>query len=266
MTIGRPMFTRFRSATPYIAPLFVGVCFLAAARLPTAIPPAFRAAVVAAAFLAALAAVAAAALAASLGVIPLRRSMHLALTPTVLAASAFGLFLVVERDLARYAVAGATMLLLGAHFAFVAGMREGARYGAEELGHISFAVHVVACFFCLGFVFGAAPLIAVPDAALAAAAGLFIGLVAWETLWHEGFAVRQFIPVAAAFGVLGAEFTAALSFLPTAPLVNAAVALILLVSALHAAVRILKGAALLRRQAVLTLTLVVLVLYTARWA
>jgi hypothetical protein len=260
------MLTRFRRIALYAVPLLVGACFFAATRLPSAWQPGSRTLALGALWIAAAVIAAVASLLGALGGIPLRRAAHVALTPTVLAAASFGAFLSVERDLSRVAVAVATMALLAAHFAFVAGMRaEASRYGTEDLGHISFAIHVVASFFCLVCAFAVVPTLAVPLPAASFAVGLFVGLVAWETLWHEGFAVAQFAPVALAFGALGAEFHAALSFLPTSPIVDAAVELTLIVSALHAALRVLKGMPLLRRHAALTLALTVLVLGTARW-
>ena len=262
------MLTRFRALAPYFVPIFFGACLFVVARSVPYIQPQWRSGTLLALCIVAVAVVGGAAFIASrvAGMFG-RRSLHVAMIPTMFSLGAFGLFILVEHDLTRYAVAALSMGLLSAHFAYVIGMHEErSRYTVEELAHLSFALLVVTSFFFFALAFGISSFTALPEIVIAPATGVLIALFAWETLWEEELATRRSVPVALAFGVLGAELTAALSFLPTSWSVDAAVALILFVSALLAAVRILKGVQLLRRQFMMTLSLTLLVLGTARWS
>lgn len=259
----RPLLLRL---VTYGAPIFVGACFFAATQLPRLVREDARMMVLwACAALAALATAAGSFLLATRFALP-RQAARMALAPTMLVLSAYGAFLLVERDLTRIAIAAIAVGLFAAHSAFVAGMKgEGARYVAEDLRHLVFALRVVACFFAFAFAFSLPVFSRVHPVAAAALVAALVAFVAWETLHDEGFTSRPPALVAAAFAALGAEFYAGLTALPVSALTSAAVGLILFVTALLAATIALKGAAPPRRNVVLASALVVLVLATARW-
>ncbi len=261
------MMTSFRKYTPYVVPLFLGASFFVAAKASRVVQPELRLLVlVALCGLTMVVVGGAAIIAARAAGMSIRKALHVALIPTIFSAGSFGLFTLVEHSLARYVVAVVAVGLLAAHFMSVLGMRgESARYGIEEINHLAFVLQVIASFFCFSFAFGVSAFTTLPEPFIALATGLGVMLFVRETLWQEGFSSSYSTMVSLAFGVLGMEFFFALSFLPTTWAVDAAVALILLVSALHATIRILKGVALPRRQFMLTFFLTLLVLGTARW-
>ena len=261
------MLTRFRRFAPYVVPLFFGGCLFVVATTVHSVRPELRVLVLTVLSGVTVSIIGAAAfLAARVARMSSRRAMHVALTPIIFTAGTLSVFMLVEHNVTRYVIAVIALGLLCAHFASVLAMRgEIARYGHEELGHLSFVLQVIASFFGFAFAFGVSAFTTLPQAVVAVATGISVMLFTRERLWSEGFSSEQTSAIAIAIGILGTEFFFALSFLPTTWAVNAAVALILLVSGLHATVRILKGTALLRRQFAFTFILILLVLGTARW-
>jgi hypothetical protein len=259
-------FPRLLFLLPYAVLTVVGACLFAAARIAVAVPDEQRLQVVLAAFWAGLAVVAGAAVIAARASTSWKRACRLAFTPSLLFASGYGMFLLVERDLTRAVVALVILGLLGAFFLSLEGMGGVTpRYSAQDLAHLAFVLHVVACFFAFGFLFALPSVSTVHPAFMALAMTLLVGAVAYETLWHEGFSHQRAWPVALAFAALGGEFFVALSFLPILPFVCAAVALTLLVPALTTSVLALKGAKPPYGPIALAAALALLVLASARW-
>lgn len=259
-------FSRLLFTVTYGAPLFAGACFFAATRLPHLVREDARTTVLwACAALAATATAAGSFLLAARVSRP-RDAARMALAPVMLVVSAYGTFLLVERDLTRLGVAALAVGLLAAHSAFVADMKGlGARYRAEDLKHLAFALRVVAGFFAFTFAFSLPAISRIHPAVAALLVAAFVGIIALETLHDEGFSSRDAGLVAATFAVLGAEFYAGLSALPVSALTSAATGLTFFVSGLMAAVLAFKGAAPPRRNFAVACGLAALVLATARW-
>ena len=196
------------------------------------------------------------------------RRLRLAFTPTLLTASAFGYYLLLETDLARYGLIAMVVALLAVWFVQLRkALHPFIPLTLVEFAHLCYAMHVVSMFFAYAFAFGIALYVSVSPLILVPAVGLIGAMIAAETMSAVA-ARRERWAMVAAIGILAAELQASLGFLPTSYVVNAAVALILFVLALHVFKQVTSGIAerrTLRRHFALSSTLIVLVLMTAQW-
>lgn len=197
------------------------------------------------------------------------RRLRLALTPTLFTATAFGYYLLLESRMGRYGLIALVIAVLAVWFIQLRkALHPLIPVTLIEFAHLSYAMHVVAMFFVYAFAFGVNMYVYVPSPLLALGVGLIGTIVAFETLGGVRAARGEKAAIIAVIGVLAAEFQGAVIFLPTSHIVDAAVALILFVLALHVFRQVLCGVAeakTIRRHFALSTLLVVLVLFTAQW-
>ncbi|KPJ85812.1 hypothetical protein AMJ57_01740 [Parcubacteria bacterium SG8_24] len=191
-----------------------------------------------------------------------------AVTSAVFVLCAFGFLLLAQTGPVRFTLITGVMVALVLYFGLLDGLTGRPRGG--DLAQLSLLLCTAATFFVTAFAFGIVRYVYVPMPLLAA---LVAGVCFWtarETIRHVSGPETEVPPLlSAAFAVLGAEAYAAFSFLPTSYLVNATASLILMVTLLYAVRHLLQcqeaRPALLRRQAVFSLLLAIIVLGTARW-
>lgn len=200
-----------------------------------------------------------------------REAVLLAITPAMLTSGAFGCFLIASNPFERFGVAIVAVALLAPYLAYLRGVsRSDARFNGEKFSHLSFAVHVAAMFFVTAFSAEIPGYIRVPLPAAVAAVGAAALAASAETLRRAGHGGRDGAALAAAAAVLMMQLFLAMTFLPTAGIVNAAVLTVLYAAGLRAASAIIAGPPAypvrMRRDFALSCLLVALVLSTARWA
>jgi len=197
-------------------------------------------------------------------------ALRFATAPSLFAVSAFGFFLLVESDAARLGVAASAAGLMLVYFTQLEKAMMNRGTAAADLLHLLHAFHAVTLFYGYAFAFGISSYVDVSTLTITVIAGIVSAAVAWYSLpmpVSGEVKVRRLLAVA--FGVVGAELYVALSYLPTAPVVNATAAVILLTSALHVCRQVAAGMANVRmhRHELATASLLVaIVLLTARWA
>ncbi len=191
-------------------------------------------------------------------------------TPAVLVAGALGTFMTVDGIAAQLLVASTAIGFCVLFLAYWHGMGRGdARFRADDFAHLSFALHVVATFFVLASAFSLSDFLPLPLPALAAIAGLITLVTVAETMRRAGLPSSSIPSFAVVMAVVMAEVTVALSELPTSNLVDAMIGVVVYATCLHAATAILAPTprpAVLRRHFALSFAIVILVLFTARWA
>lgn len=200
-----------------------------------------------------------------------REAMLLAITPAMLTSGAFGCFLIAGTGIERIGVAAVAVALLAPYLTYLRGVsRADARFNGEKFSHLSFAVHVAAMFFVTAFLAEIPGYLQVPLPAAVAAVGAATLAASAETLRRAGHSGRDAAALAASAAALMMQLFLAMSFLPTAGIVNAAVLTVLYAAGLRAAVAILAGKpaapSVARRDFAFTCLLVAVVLTTARWA
>jgi hypothetical protein len=197
-------------------------------------------------------------------------ALRFATAPALFAVSAFGFFLLVESDAARLGVAASAAGLMLIYFTQLEKAMMNRGPATADLLHLLHALHAVTLFYGYAFAFGISTYVDVSTPTVAAIAGVVSAAVAWYSLpMPVTGEVRVRRLLALAFGVLGSELYVALSYLPTAPVVNATAAVILLTSALHVCRQVAAGMAngrAHRHELATASLLVALVLLTARWA
>lgn len=253
----------------YAAPPFVGAGFFVAGFLTGRFPEQ-RLVVVGVAAVVLAAAVFSVSVLASRDAGTVLRRLRLAFTPSLLTLTAFGYYLLLETDAARYGLIALVVALLAV---WLIQLRKALHpfipLTLVEFSHLCYAMHVVSMFFAYAFAFGIGLYVSVSPIVLVPAVGLVGALIAAEAMSAGGGSTRERGAMIAAIGVLAAEFQASLGFLPTSYMVNAAVSLILFVLVLHVFKQVASGIVerrALRRHFALSSTLIVLVLMTAQWA
>lgn len=199
-----------------------------------------------------------------------REAMLLAITPAMLASGAFGCFLIAGSQPERLGVAVAAVTLLAPYLTYLRGVsRADAKFTGEKFSHLSFAVHVAAMFFVTAFSAELPGYLRVPLPAAVVAVGAAALAASAETLRRAGHSGRDAAGLAATAAVLMMQLFLAMSFLPTAGIVNAAVLTVLYATGLRAATSVISGAPaaprVMRRDFAFSCLLVAVVLSTARW-
>lgn len=201
---------------------------------------------------------------------PALRRVRIAFTPAFFTAASLGYFVLIETDAARYALAVFAVALLAVYFIQLRkALHPFIPLTLVEFAHLGYAMHVVSMFFAYAFAFGITLYVHLPALVLALSLGILGAIVAAETFRDGPATPRESAVMIAAIGLLAAELQAALSFLPTSHMVNAAVGIILFVLTLHVFKHVLAGSTdpkTIRRHFAFSSLLVVLVLFTARWA
>ncbi len=255
--------------TIIVAPLVVAGSFLAALWLPAFLPQ-VAATSIAVVLAAAVIVVTVAVVIAAHRTHGIRPSLRLAFTPASVVIAGAAYLLLVEGVIARYALVAVVATLVGMFMAALDDLLDANGLGAhrEDFLHFSFALHVIAAFFLLAFLFGLQTFAEVPLPITAAAAGVLLAAIAAESLSRAGKSGKDAALLAGSLGVVSAEFYVALSFLPTTYLVDAAVGVILFAAALHLAAGVSTDGSRnpLRRHTALIVSLLALVLGTAQWS
>lgn len=200
-----------------------------------------------------------------------REAALLAITPTMLTSGAFGCFLVAGNAVERIGVAVVAVALLAPYLTYLRGVsRADERFNSEKFSHLSFAVHVAAMFFVTAFSAVIPSYLQIPLPAAVVAVGAAALAASAETLRRAGHSGRDAAALAASAAMLMMQLFLAMSFLPTAGIVNAAVLTVLYATGLRAAAAIIAGKpatpAAARRELAFSCLLVAVVLSTARWA
>ena len=137
-----------------------------------------------------------------------------------------------------------------------------------EFVYFTYALHVAAAFFVFAAAYGLARIAHASIALMSPLVAAALVVMMFETLRRAGVRAGRSAPVGVAFGIIATELFVAVAFLPTSYLVNAAVLTVLFSLVLRIGMQVLSreaDAARLRRQAVLSFALVVVLLATARW-
>jgi hypothetical protein len=200
-----------------------------------------------------------------------REALLLAITPAMLVSGSFGCFLIAGNVVERVGVAVVAVALLAPYLTYLRGVsRADSRFTGEKFSHLSFAVHVAAMFFVTAFSAEIPGYLRVPLPAAVISVGAAALAASAETLRRAGHVGRDAAALAASAALLMMQLFLAMSFLPTAGIVNAAVLTVLYATGLRAAAAILSGApvkpSVMRRDFAFSFILVAVVLSTARWA
>jgi len=188
--------------------------------------------------------------------------------PAFLTLSSSLFLLMAETSAGRWSLVALTVLLVAVYFENLRGAAESHKGGTGALARLSGVLDAISLFFALAFIFGLANFYYVSLPAAALTVGLAGAALFHETLWRAGFETKGQRTLVAAAGCVCAEAYAALSFLPTSNLVNAAVAVVLLAAALRVSERVLSGAGEFKffsRELAASLALAMVLLLTARW-
>ncbi len=257
-----------RRRSPHIASLVLGLGLLAAAKFPLLwVESRF--------WVWGLAALLTSVLVGLIGVLAFRsggcwRALRL-MAPAILLTLCASLYLlIIESSWGRYALTVLVMFLVAVYMENLRRSESGPEAShASHLVHLCFVLDAVSLFFLLAFIFGLAAFYYVSLPAAAAAVGAVTAFLTHEMLWRAGFGSRGQLGLVAAAAVIGMEGYVALTLLPTAYLVNSAVAVILFSVGLHVVKQILSGAGefkYFRKELIASLSLAVLLLTTARWS
>lgn len=238
--------------------------------------------------------------------------LRAAISPVILALSAYGYYLLIDRGIVRYAVVAAVAVLLAVYLEHVKrpteiksdkavtsvqGERGDLTQGSEAYANLSFTIHFISVFFLSAFMLGLVQMTQASGLLLSLVMGFAVFVLMHETLVRFGTDPSTSLPstslgtggtgkgsartVSVIFGVVGAEIHVALSFLPTAHVVNAAVFTILYALGVLVAKTALQHGSgqaavggpepaesatkALRRYVVISFILIILILVTARW-
>ena len=133
---------------------------------------------------------------------------------------------------------------------------------------MAYAIIVLAFFFLLVFLFEVVSFFSVPIFGLIFVAGAGAALLTNAAFWQAGVSMRRHKLLVSGFALLGAEFYAVMSLLPTGSLVNALTMVVVFVSGLRICQYILMGQGhhpAVRRQIMTTAIFLALILSTAQW-
>ena len=250
----------FRLSVPYLAAILLVCVYIASFQLPFVMESGRLVTLVI------LGAVATAI--AGVSAFYLVRQLRAAVPPMVLSLGAFGFLMLVTTDFGRYGLTVIVAILVGIYLAYLE--NRPAVLTAEQAADEERLVLVLlapAIFFVLAFAFAVVELTSVPVWEAALPVALVAAFVTAESVSRRPSAPAVWLlPVAAA--ALSLEFFVTLSFLPVQYLVNGAVAAILFSLFWHKVNDTLTpnvDCLSYRRQAALSVLLIVIILVTAQW-
>lgn len=185
----------------------------------------------------------------------------------VLASALF--MIIADTSTARYGILALTPTLLLIYFYNVSKMVAPPSHAqVTDVLFMAYALIVLAFFFLLVFLFGVVSFFSVPIFGMIFIAGAGGAFLTNSAFWQAGMSLRRHSLLVLGFALLGAEFYAVLSLLPTGALVNALTMVVIFVSGLRICQYILMGQGhdrAIRRQIMTTLIFLMLILSTAQW-
>jgi hypothetical protein len=195
-------------------------------------------------------------------------AVFLVTPPVFMTASAFLYILLAESRFGRYGAVFLAVVLAAIYFDNLRTSSTETETQRDDLVHLAFLLDLVGFYFLLAFVFGIQQFYSIPIVIMATVAAAAGALVVAGNFQRSGIDSVQNNRTVIFLSLLTAELYVALSFLPVQHLVDAAVTVVLVATAVQLARQVLSGsfdALNVRRDLIVSIVLSAVLLATARW-